>query len=139
MKTCYRCYEDKPTKEMQVRKGKVLGVCKGCYEKHYANLCKSEKELRKTKREADKRSRNRRRQFVLNHLKRNPCTDCGENDIIVLEFDHLNPKEKFKEVAKIVANGTTKQLKEEVAKCEVVCANCHRKRTANMFGSWRLD
>lgn len=56
------------------------------------------------------------------------CTDCGITDSRVLDFDHLPEyKKDF-----VIAKGYSKSLeviKAEVAKCEVVCANCHRIRT----------
>lgn len=68
------------------------------------------------------------------------CIDCGEINPIVLEFDHRIPSEKS------FSFGYDKNTKrpiddfiKELDKCDVVCANCHRIRTAKMFGSWRLD
>ena len=65
------------------------------------------------------------------------CLDCGENDPIVLEFDHRNPDEKECNVSDMVKRGRSiKSIKKEIEKCDVVCANCHRKRTAKQFG-WK--
>lgn len=52
------------------------------------------------------------------------CTDCGVDNRLVLEFDHLRDKEF--DLSHI---GTLNGVEEEIAKCEVVCRNCHRKRT----------
>ena len=65
----------------------------------------------------------------------NPCIDCGESDPTVLEFDHLG--DKLKELSVLAASGASvKALRAEIAKCEVVCCNCHRRRTAHR-GNWR--
>jgi hypothetical protein len=74
---------------------------------------------------------------VLDILERTVCTDCGEADPVVLEFDHVGPKTG--DVGQLVRDGVRlARLKEEIAKCEVVCACCHRRRTARRQGSWRL-
>ncbi|KKK53486.1 hypothetical protein LCGC14_3094290, partial [marine sediment metagenome] len=57
------------------------------------------------------------------------CTDCGTNNPVVLDFDHLPEYEKsFTIGSNITSKGMTR-LFDEIAKCEVVCANCHRIRT----------
>ena len=67
-------------------------------------------------------------------MKSNPCVDCNEADPIVLEFDHRDDVEKIAEVGKLVANGYKwETIKEEIDKCDVRCANCHRRRTAKQF------
>lgn len=62
--------------------------------------------------------------------------DCGERDSIVLEFDHLADK-KFG-VARAIRYMKWKSVLWEIRKCEVVCGNCHRRRTAKRQGSIRL-
>ena len=73
---------------------------------------------------------------VLEYLREHPCVDCGEADPIVLEFDHLRDK-----VSNISAMASSSQpwdkILAEIAKCEVVCANCHRRRTAIRLNSFR--
>jgi hypothetical protein len=59
-----------------------------------------------------------------------PCTDCGNRyPSYVMQFDHLGDK-KF-DIATAVQQGwiSLKRLRREIAKCEVVCANCHAERT----------
>lgn len=63
------------------------------------------------------------------------CVDCGETDIRVLEFDHKGDKEF--NVSSLMRMNSLEKLKNEIAKCEVVCANHHRIRTAKQFGTWR--
>ena len=58
------------------------------------------------------------------------CTDCGENNPIVLDFDHI--KDKKYNVSRMIHDGFSwRAIKKEIDKCEVVCANCHRIRTYN--------
>jgi hypothetical protein len=58
------------------------------------------------------------------------CVDCGENNHIVLDFDHLSNK-KYN-VSRMIHDGFSwAAIKKEISKCEVVCSNCHRIRTHN--------
>ena len=91
--------------------------------------------LRKRKRSA---VRERNRKIVWDLLSKTCCKDCGCTNPLVLTFDHLDPKQKTHDVSDLVYKGTLDQLDNELAKCEIVCANCHVIRTASMFGSWRL-
>jgi hypothetical protein len=75
------------------------------------------------------------RQLVLEWLAAHSCSDCGENDRIVLEFDHVGDKRS--EISTLVLRGVrVAEIEREIARCEVVCANCHRRRTAKRAG-WR--
>jgi len=66
---------------------------------------------------------------LTNSVKDVPCMDCGNKyPPCVMDFDHRNPKEKKFNIA----TGTHRSLRlvqEEIDKCDVVCANCHRIRT----------
>lgn len=56
------------------------------------------------------------------------CADCGVNNPIVLDFDHL--KDKKYNISRMIHDGFSwAAIKKEISKCEVVCANCHRIRT----------
>ena len=72
----------------------------------------------------------------MTYLSENPCVDCSEADIVVLQFDHLYDK-KFN-VAQMVFSHGLEKLQEEVTKCEVRCANCHTRKTARDFGWTKL-
>lgn len=62
-----------------------------------------------------------------------PCADClNRFPYYVLHFDHLPQFKKNKEVAKLLqGTSSRKTVMAEIAKCEVVCANCHAVRTHN--------
>lgn len=71
-------------------------------------------------------------------LRSRSCVDCGETDADVLEFDHLGPKRA--EIKTLMHQGlSTPALLNEITECDVVCANCHRRRTAKRGRWWRLD
>lgn len=90
-------------------------------------------------RECDARVRAEGRRIVLEHLRANPCIDCGEADPVVLEFDHRDPATKRFEIGGAVRTRpvSVKRLLAEIAKCDVRCANCHRRRTAHQFAFYK--
>jgi hypothetical protein len=60
------------------------------------------------------------------------CCDCGEDDLMVLEFDHL--RDKHRGVTVLARNDcSVERLRREVAKCEIRCGNCHRRRTRTLI------
>lgn len=84
----------------------------------------------------DKNYRARNTQ-LLNELKNKPCADCGKSyPPYVMDFDHINGTKKDA-VSRISGkgHGTRQALLAEVAKCEVVCSNCHRIRSHNRLSS----
>tara|TARA_R110001583_G_C5432044_1_gene388950 strand:+ start:131 stop:418 length:288 start_codon:yes stop_codon:yes gene_type:complete len=72
-----------------------------------------------------KRSWNR--EFVKRVKRLSCCVDCGEKDSIVLDFDHVRG-EKVGSIADMGSSHSISSLKKEMRKCEVRCANCHRRR-----------
>lgn len=73
--------------------------------------------------------------MLLELLTGKVCKDCGEGDVLVLEFDHVRGT-KRKAVSRMVSDGYgLETIRVEIEKCDVVCANCHRRRTHK--GSWR--
>jgi hypothetical protein len=77
--------------------------------------------LKKSKREANK-------EFIWNYKLAHPCVDCGESDPVVLEFDHIGGDKKYSICRMMYMSLET--ILSEIDKCEVVCSNCHKKRTA---------
>ena len=70
------------------------------------------------------------RKLVTDYLVEHPCIDCGESDIVVLEFDHRDPSTKKFNVADGARRGfSSTSVKAEIEKCDVRCANCHRRKT----------
>lgn len=73
--------------------------------------------------------REKARAYVLDFLNKNSCVDCAESDPVVLEFDHVRGK-KLHNISDMVRNAATiRRIIAEIKKCEVRCANCHRRIT----------
>lgn len=65
---------------------------------------------------------------ILRAAKDKPCADCGVRyPYYVMQFDHLG--DKVCDVGLFVKRGNKAGMLAEIAKCEVVCANCHAERT----------
>jgi hypothetical protein len=67
--------------------------------------------------------------LIRDYLSNHQCVDCGESDVDILEFDHRDPKLKSFNLSEGHTQ-TLKAVKLEIEKCDVRCANCHRKRHA---------
>lgn len=76
------------------------------------------------------------RQRIWDYLLEHSCVDCGNTDPRVLEFDHRDDVMKVKDVCMMI-NLNWEKVLEEISKCDVRCANCHRIRTQLQFGTWR--
>jgi len=74
--------------------------------------------------------RKRRLRSIIQEIKNVPCADCGvKYPPYVMEFDHVRG-EKVRDISNMVSESVQiEKLLEEIEKCEVVCANCHRERT----------
>ena len=74
--------------------------------------------------------------FATDVLTASGCVDCGELDVCVLEFDHVG--EKTGSVMQLARREVgIARLSAEIQRCEVRCANCHRRRTARAAGAFR--
>jgi hypothetical protein len=143
MKTCSTCRRRLPRAEFNVRLGSADGyqsVCRACNKtrarRYYAeNIEKHRKavaaQLAKTRAAHLER--------IGSHLLANPCVDCGEDDIRVLDFDHRDGVEKTAEVMRLAkAAYSWERVSAEIAKCDVRCRNCHARVTYERLGdNWR--
>jgi len=85
------------------------------------------------------RYRTRNRQRVYQYLAGRCCADCSEADPMVLEFDHINGT-KSANISDMVSGAFSWQrILKEIEKCEIRCANCHRRKTARDFKWFRGD
>ncbi len=132
MRACTKCGELKPLDDFPpVRRGepKLQSWCRECFAEANARNYRKNHEREKTRlvRQVAQR-RSEVRQRIIEYLREHPCVDCGESDIVVLEFDHV--ADKVADVSVYAGGGRSwERVKAEIDKCEVRCANCHRRKT----------
>ncbi|HEU4943676.1 MAG TPA: hypothetical protein VFT10_00785 [Solirubrobacterales bacterium] len=136
MRRCGRCERQKPVENFAWRRkarGQRDSYSRPCRAEH-----KQERYAANKQKYIDAAARRRRAvvaeriELLIAYLREHPCADCGETDPLVLEFDHLRDK-KFS-IAQAWRDHNWQTVLDEMAKCEVVCANCHRRRTARRGG-----
>ena len=115
-----------------MRSGEYYEKCKDCYRsrgrKYYQD--NRERQLKLAK----KRKQNyiEARKEFLGEIKNKPCFDCGKKyPSWIMDFDHRNGKDKIGSVSFLAFRKLAKfdKIKDEIKKCDLVCANCHRDRT----------
>lgn len=130
---CRTCRLFKPWTEFPRRSAsshRLQTWCKQCFgaykaERHQRN---HDREMRRIRRNHDARVA-ANRALVGAYLADHSCVDCGETDRAVLDFDHVRDV-KVSDVSQMVSWGYPWRLIEaEIAKCDVRCANCHRRIT----------
>ena len=86
-------------------------------------------------RERNRRNNPRQRfaaeQRVIELLRNSGCAVCGETDVVVLEFHHRRPAERVANISDMITNrSSVARIETEIAKCDMLCANCHQRLTA---------
>ena len=132
---CSRCGCELPPSEFNRHGAGRQWWCRECFRAYYTE--RREHHRRRTNALKSRRVREAQA-FVLAVLASRPCADCGLADPVVLEFDHVGVKRA--DVATLVRRGVRLGIiAAEIERCEVVCANCHRRRTARRAGWRRLS
>lgn len=138
MKVCSSCQEPKSLEDFAWKiksKGTKASWCRSCQAKAAKQHYENNKALRRSQIAANKpKYVGRNREFIKEYLLANPCVDCGQTDIRVLQFDHIiMVRGKGNRVSSYIGSSLEK-LKAEISKCEVRCANCHFMRTREQMG-----
>jgi hypothetical protein len=138
-KECSRCHEVKPLSEFDYKKQKNVyaSYCKDCrrawLREHYQN--NRQYYIDKARRRTDRIIEENREKLVA-YLRLHPCVDCGEPNIVFLEFDHITGK-KDGEVSAMIADGCSwAKVEKEMQKCVVRCVKCHRLKTYKEINWW---
>jgi hypothetical protein len=136
VRRCGRCGETKPVADFAWRRrarGQRDNYCRPCRaaykQEHYAANRRRYIDQAQLRKRAIARER---AVFLVEFFSSHPCVDCAESDPLVLEFDHLG--DKAFGIAKGLRDRSWRSVVDEMAKCDVVCANCHRRRTARRSG-----
>ncbi len=127
-KLCNTCSEHKPVEEFHVRnkaKGYLQSKCKECHRKYHRQHYLDNKDSYLSQ----ARDWRAKEQAWVNSIKARPCADCNQQyPWYVMQFDHVSGS-KEDNIAQMLGNVSRERLETEIAKCEVVCANCHMVRT----------
>lgn len=134
MKTCVTCKIEKSLDDFNKRARSKDGRqarCRDCIRKWYKDNKKSHIERVNAR---SKKVRDILRQYVWER-KKGPCADCGQTfHPVAMDFDHIRG-EKITDVSKMIAKESSlEDINLEIAKCDLVCANCHRVRTFTRSG-----
>ena len=136
IKLCTLCKQDKPTDCFDKQPGGKFGVhsrCKPCRSQENKDRLKDPK-VRKEMNARRNQSVSAAREFVARYLIGKKCS-CGYGDPRALEFDHLDPATKTKSISEMVSEGSAVEtILKEIAKCRILCANCHRIHTIQQMG-----
>lgn len=123
MKICKECKKelDESWYTPQIKNGVVYhsSRCRPCHYQYYA-----------------KPIRVKLQHSVYEYLSTHPCVDCGESDIVLLEFDHIS-NNKSDSVSNLIRLGNVTNVWKEIEKCEVRCVSCHRYKTA-FDNNWEI-
>lgn len=135
-KVCFTCGAKKPIAKFPLRRMRGplvrLGRCRTCFNAYHVDrrktdsgaLAKHNALMRKVRRRRVERTTE-----FLRSIKKRPCTDCGFRfNPWQMQFDHVRGRKLFV-IASSGADVSVSKLRREIAKCEVVCANCHAERT----------
>lgn len=137
VKSCYKCNETKDTSEFHKNKRQKDGLqnyCKSCAKIRNRDYYLATPHRNPQRRLSHEKSRHDARKFVWDYLLEHPCVDCGFANPVALEFDHV--EEKQYNISNMVQRGMAiNSIQNEIRKCEVRCANCHRIITAKR-GDW---
>lgn len=143
-KICTKCSQDLPLSAFARNSAKADGLqqmCRACKKLYNAEYYKLTKHVHNPARAARaKQVHAVLRNQLLEYLKTHPCIDCGETDIVVLQFDHL--RDKVLDISTMIRSAYSwSKIEREIEKCEVVCANDHTRRTARraMWARMRIE
>lgn len=143
-KFCTKCRTTKPRDQFRVDRRQPDGLHQHCTQCRKITESRWRDSNRQHLREKSKDQTHHNkivcRSYVFEYLKSNHCIDCDEDNILLLDFDHLEPSDKKYSIGKMLNSRggvSLVKLKAEIDKCVVRCANCHRLRTIKQFGSWK--
>ena len=132
LRRCGRCGTIRPIDEFNWRRknlGQRDNYCRPCRADY-----KHEHYVANRQRYIDNAARRKRAlaldraAYLIEYFRTHPCSECGESDPVVLEFDHLG--DKLFTIGQALPDRNWTSILDEIAKCDVVCANRHRRRTA---------
>ena len=104
-----------PYKDIEKRRAKAKEYSKQHYGKNKERII-----------EVSKANKNKDRAVWQEYKKTLSCVKCGQNHTATLDFHHIVKDKSNTQVNKLTSSGKYLAAKEEIKKCMVLCANCHR-------------
>ena len=133
VKTCRKCGIEKHVAEFGKRPQNIDGLnnqCKKCASDERRAYYAVNADVQKAQvKKYTKAKVEEIHEWLGEYLLSHPCVDCGNTDVLVLEFDHINDDKEDNVSRMIYRQLSLDKVKAEVSKCEVRCVNCHRKIT----------
>lgn len=142
MKHCKMCARVLPLSEFSMKSNTTrtpCSYCKECQRQYSRQHYRANKALHNERRYANQKryyQENRKRLVVF--LSDKSCVDCGEDDVAVLDFDHVHGTKTFN-ISHMIGRFGWARIEQEIQKCEIRCANCHRRKTAQDFKWFKAD
>jgi hypothetical protein len=137
VKKCFKCGLKKSLEGFYKRKsgnraGEYYEKCKDCYKSRGRDYYHKNRERQLSLSKQRKEKYIEERKGLLAKIKNRPCADCGKiYPPWVMDFDHREADLKIGTVSYLTFRKLLKfdKILEEIEKCDLVCANCHRERT----------
>ena len=131
-KLCRSCGRARPLDQFAKHHTKHDGrqsECRSCKSNRDRRGYRENPRIKASILESTRRQRDARRSWINEYLATHPCVDCGEPDPVVLEFDHVRGVKRDDVVVLAVRRLVPLiDVASEIEKCEIRCANCHRRR-----------
>lgn len=134
-KQCIGCLETKEITHFTKQKNNADGTgfrsyCRDCYKKMRRKYYEKDPAThiarsRKTNKRLTKEFKTLKKQFK--------CGECGEKDHRCLDFHHIDPTQKIKSVRNMFFRHGKEKAAQEIEKCTILCANCHRKHHLELY------
>lgn len=135
-KICSTCHKTLPVEWFAVRNAKtgvLVSNCRPCSSEYQTRWHQAAGVERKDRQVATRKARKETAQtYVSTYKERHGCADCHKKwPAYVLDLDHIGVGKDGMVSAMVNRGDSLEKIIQEMAKCEVVCANCHRCRTQN--------
>ncbi len=133
MRKCNKCSESKCEEFFHIKNKKLSNTCKSCHNLYMRAYYSKNKSKHKGLVRSSKRKYIKTVDNLIFKEKDKPCMDCGiKYHPFVMDFNHRDPSSKAYLISAMGNRGSSLlKIKEEIDKCDLVCANCHRMRTLN--------
>lgn len=136
-KICTKCRIEKSSDlfpQRKISKDGRASWCRACYKKNWDNrYYENHAHYRNSHNLSRNKIREQNARKIFEYLEKHPCVKCGESDPIVLEFDHRDRSDKIGNISNLITDSSWERIEIEIQKCDVLCANCHRRKSAAEF------